>query len=247
MRNIWIIARREYKLFFISPIAYVVAFFFILLMGYFFYSGLLESIAYSMYGNYPPTVQNVIGPLVTLLVFVMPAVTMRSIAEEMRMGTMELLLTAPVKDWELIIGKWLGAFLFMLTLLGLTLIFPLILNFMVDPGIDQGVLLTGYLGLILMIASLMAIGVLISSLFSNQVVVFFVSLAVVLILWFVVRPLGADSSGPGSQVLSYVNFINHFMNFFQGTIDLSDLVYYISLTALALFLGSISIEVRRWR
>src|SRR4030066_155967 len=143
MRNIWILARREYKLFFISPIAYVVAFFFILLMGYFFYSGLVEAITYSMYQAYAPTVQNVIGPLVTLLVFVMPAITMRSMAEEMRMGTMELLLTAPVKDWELIVGKWLGAFLFMLSLLGLTLIFPFILNFLITPGIDQGILLTG--------------------------------------------------------------------------------------------------------
>jgi ABC-2 type transport system permease protein len=247
MRNVWIIARREYKLFFISPVAYVVAFFFILLMGYFFYSGLIEAISYSIYQAYAPTVQNVIGPLVTLLVFVMPAITMRSIAEEMRMGTMELLLTAPVRDWELIVGKWLGAFLYMITLLAFTLIFPIILNFLVDPGIDQGILLTGYLGLILMVASLMAIGVFISTLFSNQVVVFFVSLATVLVLWFVIRPLAVDATSSSSQVLTYMNFINHFMSFFQGTIDLSDVVYYLSLTSLALFLGTVSIEIRRWR
>jgi ABC-2 type transport system permease protein len=247
MRNIWIIARREYKLFFISPIAYVVAFFFILLMGYFFYSGLAQAVAYSLYQPYAPTVQSVIGPMVTLIVFVMPAITMRSIAEEMRSGTMELLLTAPVRDWELIVGKWLGAFMYMLSLLALTLIFPLILNLMVDPGIDQGILLSGYIGLILMVASLMAIGVFISTLFSNQVVVFFISLAVVLVLWFVIRPISQDSSTTGSQVLTYSNFINHFLNFYQGTVDVSDIVYYLSLTSLALFLGTVSIEIRRWR
>jgi len=99
MRNIWIIARREYKLFFISPVAYVVAFFFMILLGWFFYSALRDAIIQSTYSAYAPTVQIIISPLVTLLLFVMPAITMRSIAEEMRMGTMELLLTAPVKDW----------------------------------------------------------------------------------------------------------------------------------------------------
>ena len=109
------------------------------------------------YQAYAPSVQIVISPMVTLLIFVLPAVTMRSISEEMRMGTMELLLTAPVKDWELVVGKWLGAFLFMLTLLAVTWVFPIVLNFLVTPGIDQGILLTGYLGLALMVASIIAI------------------------------------------------------------------------------------------
>src|SRR4030042_1930357 len=109
MRNIWIIARREYKLFFISPVAYVVAFFFMILLGYFFYGGLVDAMTYSAYyGSYAPGVDMVIGPMVTLLVFAMPAMTMRSIAEEMKMGTMELLLTAPITGWELIVGKGLG-------------------------------------------------------------------------------------------------------------------------------------------
>src|SRR4030042_707063 len=246
MRNIWIIARREYKLFFISPIAYVVAFFFILLMGYFFYSGLVEAITYSMYQAYAPTVQNVIGPLVTLLVFVMPAITMRSIAEEMRMGTMELLLTAPVRDWELVVGKWLGAFLFMLSLLVVTWIFPIVLTFLIKPGIDQGVFLAGYLGLILMVASLVAIGFFFSRLFNNQVVVFLVSLAIVLVFWLV-RPASDTTGGLGNQILTYLHFIDHYLTFYQGTINLSDVVYYLSMTSLALLLGTMSIEIRRWR
>jgi len=246
MRNVWIIARREYKLFFISPIAYVVAFFFMLLLGWFFYSALREAIIQATYQSYSPTVQIVISPLVTLLLFVMPAITMRSIAEELRMGTMELLLTAPVRDWELVVGKWLGAFLFMLSLLAMTLIFPLVLNFLVTPGIDQGILLSGYLGLVLMVASLVAIGVFISTLFSNQVVVFLVSLAIVLVFWLV-RPASTSAGGLGNQILTYLNYIDHYLNFYKGTIDLSDIVYYLSMTSLALLLGAISIEYRRWR
>jgi ABC-2 type transport system permease protein len=246
MRNVWIIARREYKLFFVSPVAYVVAFFFMILLGWFFYSALRDAIIQSTYQPYVPSVQIVISPMVTLLLFVMPAITMRSISEEMRMGTMELLLTAPVKDWELVVGKWLGAFLFMLTLLAVTWIFPIVLNFLVKPSIDQGILLTGYIGLILMVASLSAIGVFVSSLFNNQLVVFMISLILVLIFWLV-RPASSTTGGLGAQILTYFNFIDHYMNFFQGTIDLSDIVYYLSITSLALFLGTVSVEMRRWR
>ncbi|OGN98794.1 MAG: hypothetical protein A2Z71_00470 [Chloroflexi bacterium RBG_13_50_21] len=246
MRNVWIIARREYKLFFSSPVAYVVAFFFMILLGWFFYSALRDAIIQSTYQAYVPTVQIIISPLVTLLLFVMPAITMRSIAEEMRMGTMELLLTAPVKDWELVVGKWLGAFLFMLSLLAVTWIFPIVLNFLVKPGIDQGILLSGYLGLVLMVASLVGIGVFISSLFNNQLVVFMVSLALVLVFWLV-RPSSSTTGGLGNQILTYLNFIDHYLNFYKGTIDLSDIVYYLSLTSLALFLGTVSVEIRRWR
>jgi ABC-2 type transport system permease protein len=246
MRNVWIIARREYKLFFISPVAYAVAFFFMILLGWFFYSALRDAIIQSTYQAYAPGVQIVISPLVTLLLFTMPAITMKSISEEMRMGTMELLLTAPVKDWELVVGKWLGAFLFILSLLAVTWIFPFVLNFLVSPGIDQGILISGYLGLMLMVASLVAIGVFISSLFNSQVVVFLVSLAIVLVFWMV-RPASTSAGGLGTEILSYLNFIDHYLNFFQGTIDLSDIVYYLSLTSLGLFLGTVSVEMRRWR
>lgn len=246
MRNVWTIARREYKLFFNSPIAYVVAFFFMILLGYFFYDAMRNAVIQSMYQSYTPSAQIVISPLVTLLLFVMPAITMRSISEEMRMGTMELLLTSPVKDWELIVGKWLGAFLFMLTLLAITWIFPIVLNFMVKPGIDQGVLLTSYLGLVLMVASLAAIGVFISSIFTNQIVAFFVSLAVALLFWLV-RPASSTTGGLWTQILNYLNFIDHFLSFYKGTLALTDIVYYLSLISLGLLLGTVSVEMRRWR
>lgn len=246
MQNVWIIARREYKLFFISPVAYVVAFVFTLLLGILFSINLIGAIQQAVYQAAAPSVQIVISPMVTLLIFVLPAISMRSVAEEIRMGTMELLLTAPVKDWELVVGKWLGAFLFMLSLLAVTWVFPLILNFLVKPGIDQGLFLAGYLGLALMVASLIAIGVFISTLFSNQIVVYFVSLLIVLALWFIPQ-LSSSSGGSGNTLLTYFGYIEHFYNFFQGTIDLSDIVYYLSLTSLSLLLGTVSVEMRRWR
>jgi ABC-2 type transport system permease protein len=246
MRNIWTIARREYKLYFISPVAYVVAFLFLLILGWFFYSAMRSALYQAAFQPYAPEVQVVISPMVTLLLFTMPAITMRLLSEEARMGTLELLLTAPVKDWELIIGKWLGGFLFMLTLLAATWVFPIALNFMVEPGIDQGVLISGYLGLILMVASLVAIGVGVSSLFSNQIAAFFVSLAIVLVFWLV-RPESSTTGGVGQEIMTYMNFIDHYLNFYRGTIDTSDIIYYLSLTSIGIFIGSISLEIRRWR
>jgi len=248
MRNIWTIAKREYKLFFISPVAYAVAFLFMIVLGWFFFSSMMEAIAYSAYQSYAPTVQMVVGPMVTLILFTLPAITMGSLSKEQSTGTMELLLTSPVRDVELVVGKWLGGFLFMLTLLAVTLIYPIALNFMVDPGIDQGLMIAGYLGLALMVSSLLAIGVAISSLFSNQIVVFVVNLAIVLLIWLVrsVSPAGTGS-GLGYEILQNLNFIDHYVEFYRGTISLSNLSYFISFTALALMLGTVFVESRRWR
>jgi ABC-2 type transport system permease protein len=243
MRNIWTIARREYKLYFSTPAAYMVAFMILLVLGVIFYANLSAAALQQT----APTVEVVIGPFITLLLFGTPAITMRLIAEEQRMGTIELLLTAPVRDYEMILGKWLGGFLFMLTLIAVTWVFPLILNAMVDPGIDQGPLLSGYLGLVLISASLVAIGVAVSAFFSNQIAAFFATIGVYLILWLVSLP--SQSLGAfGSSFLSYLDFSEHFYNtLYMGIIDLRDIVYYVSLTALALFLGSVVVETRRWR
>jgi ABC-2 type transport system permease protein len=243
MRNIWTIAVREYKLYFASPAAYMVAFMLLLILGILFYA----NIAGSMIQQFPPTIQGVIGPMMTLLLFATPAITMRLLAEEQRLGTMELLLTAPVGDWELVVGKWLGGFLFMLTILAVTWLYPIFMNQMVDPGIDQGPLVSGYLGVLLFTAALVAIGVAVSSLFANQIAVFFATLGIYLILWLVSLPSQAVGQG-GGELLRYLDISEHFYNtFYVGVIDLSDVVYFLSLTALALFLGSISVETRRWR
>jgi len=243
MRNIWTIAKREYKLYFSTPMAYMVAFLYLLVLSLIFYYSLQSA----LFNQYAPGVEIVIGPMVTLILFVTPAITMRLLAAEQSSGTIELMLTAPVKDWELVIGKWLGGLLFMCTLIGVTWIYPIILNRLVEPGIEQGTLISGYLGLVLMTSSLIAIGVAVSSLFKNQNAAFFATLGIFLIFWLLSIPAQA-SGGAGNQILAYLEIQGHFYNnLFRGVIDLSDVVYFVSLTALALFSGTVSIETRRWR
>ena len=250
MANIWTIAKREYQLYFASPIAYMLAFFILLILGFFFYSSI--SIATSMIGmqqGYVPGIDIVIQPLAVMLVLLIPALTTRLLAEERRLGTIELLMTAPVRDWELVLGKWLGAMLLLLTFIGITLIYPLVLNQMVQPGIDQGPLMTGYLGLILLCAATVGVGVFISSLFSNQIAAFATTMGAVIFMWWIIGVIiqVAGQVGGGAEWLSYLDFSGHFYNnMIRGVLDLGDVVYYLSLTALSLFLGTMSVEVRRW-
>jgi ABC-2 type transport system permease protein len=243
MRNVWTIASREYKLYFASPAAYLVAFMMLLILGFIFYA----YIQAAMVQQFPPGIQAILSPLTTILLFATPAITMRLIADEQRLGTMELLLTAPVRDWELVVGKWLGGFLFMLSIIAITWIYPIFLNQIVSPGIDQGPLVTGYLGIVLMIAALVAVGVAISSLFSNQIAAFFLTLGVFLLFWLISMP-AQSMSGTGADLLRYLSFSDHFYEtLYRGIIDLRDIVFYLSVTALALFLGTVLVETRRWR
>jgi ABC-2 type transport system permease protein len=244
MRNIWIIARRELKLYFISPIAYIVMLVTLLVLGLIFYVNILASY---MQSYTPPTIQVVIGPMVTIFLFSVPALTMRTIAEETRSGTLELVMTSPVRDWELIIGKWLGAQLFYAILLATTWVFALELNLIVTPGIDQGLLISNYLGLFLLTGFFISMGVFASSLFSNQIAAFFAGLGILLFFWLIGLPSQAMGAF-GSTFLSYLDVGNHFYNsFYLGVIDLKDVVYYITGIALFLFLGKAAIEIRRWR
>jgi ABC-2 type transport system permease protein len=196
-----------------------------------------------------PGVDIVTYPLATMFVLVIPAITTRLLAEERRLGTIELLLTAPVRDWELVVGKWLGAFLLLLTILAITLVYPLILNQLVEPGIDQGPLISGYLGLALLCGALVAIGVFISSLFSNQIAAFVTTMGVLIFFWWIFGPIAraAGSVGTAGDLLTYLDFNAHYFDsLVRGIIDLKDIVYYLSVTALALLFGTVSVEVRRW-
>lgn len=246
MRNIWTIAAREYKQFLSSPAAYLIAFGVLLVLGIFFFLNLQ---LYALQ-QFAPGVQITIAPLATLLVLATPAVTTRLLAEENGRGTIELLLTAPVRDWELVIGKWLGGFLFLMTIVIVTFIYPLILNQLVDPGVDQGPLISGYLGIALLAAALVAIGVAVSSLFDSQIWAFGATIGLLIVLWWVIGPISqaASPAGGSAGLVRYLDFSGHFFNnLLQGVIDLADVVYYLSVTALALFLGTISVETRRWR
>ncbi len=248
MKNIWTIAKREYDNYFNSPLAYVVALSIFLPIGIYFSIIMFASSQQTMFGGgTAPDNGPITWLFVFLLIFLGPAITMRLVSDEARMGTLELLLTAPIRDFELVAGKWLGAFLFVLTLLALTLIFPIILNNYVSPGIDLRVLLSSYLGVILVSSALLALGVGISAIFTNQFAAFFITLGLFFFLWFMVS-LPAGYLQEGGDVFNYLSLSNHFsqtMN--SGTINLGDIVYYLSLTALGLFVGTTAIEIRRWR
>jgi ABC-2 type transport system permease protein len=247
MRNIWTIAKREYDNYFNSPLAYVVAFAILLPMGIYFSLIMFVSSQQAMMGGPAPDGTPINWLFVFLMIFLSPALTMRLLSDEARMGTLELLLTAPVRDFELVAGKWLGAFLFVLGLALLTLVFPIIINNYVSPGIDWMVVLSSYIGMILVSAALLALGTGISAIFTNQFAAFFVTLGLFFFLWFMVS-LPANYIQQGGDVLNYLSLSTHFsqsMN--NGTINLGDIVYYLSLVALGLFAGTTAVEIRRWR
>lgn len=246
MKTVWIIAVREYKRYFYTPAAYAIALFLLLIVGVLFNGSIQSALINSFSGaGGAPGIQIVLSPLVFLLLFASPAITMHLLAEEQRMGTIELMLTAPVKDWELVVGKWLGGFLFLVTIVLITLVYPFILNNLVSPGIDQGLLISGYLGVILFSSTIIAVGVAVSSFFSNTVAAFFVTLGVLVLLWIV--SVFGQATG-GSPLLNYLDLRGHFYDtFYVGVIDIRDVVYHVSMTALFLFLGSTIVEMRRWR
>ena len=251
MRNVWTIARREYHRFFTSPVAYVIAFVMLLTLGIMFGLTILVYSQNALSGGAggptsAPDISGITGTFTFLLILSVPALTMRLVSDENRMGTMELLLTAPVRDWELIVGKWLGGFLFILTLIAVTVIYPFILNSLETPGIDQRQMMTSYLGLILVSGALLALGVGASSMFTNQIAAFFVTLGLFIFLWWLIG-FPAQYVGAGSDVFNYLDMKAHFDNSLNiGIVNLSDLAYYLSLTALGLFAGTAAVEARRW-
>ncbi|MBN1305418.1 MAG: ABC transporter permease subunit [Anaerolineales bacterium] len=247
MRNIWTIARREYDLYFISPIAYIILFTMMLVLGIIFGVNVLGASQAGVFGGYVPDTTMITNSMVFMFLLSAPAITMRLLADEQRMGTMELLLTAPVRDVELVLGKWLGAFMFILTLIVMTLVFPLMLNQFTVPGIDWKFMLSGYLGVLLVVSAFLGIGVGISSMFSNQIAAFFTTLIVLVLLWWLIGA-PANLLGKGGELFDYLSMQTHYYDSMaQGKIFLEDIIYYLSLTSLGIFIGTISIELRRWR
>jgi len=247
MRKIWTIAKKEYDHYFITPIAYIVAFVILLVLGFLFWVVIQNSIQSVVYG-YPsvPDTTLLSEWFVILLMFGCPALTMRLLADETKTGTIELLLTAPIRDYELVLGKWLGSFLFILTIMVATLIYPVILNRLVTPGIDWQLVLSSYLGVMLAAASFLALGVGASALFSNQIAAYFIAFFLCIgLLIFIGVPARFLTAGGG--FFEYLSMGTHFYDSFNvGRIQLSDLIYYLSLTSLGLFTGIVAVESRRW-
>ena len=248
------IAQRELKAYFASPIAYIVIGFFVLLFGFFFYSMLLffNQQSMRMMGFEGGPTQNVneqmIRPIFlnasVILLFVLPMITMRTYSEEKRSGTIELLLTAPLTDFQIIMGKFLGAIALYAVMLAVTFIHMGVLFAFGNP--EWSPIATGYLGLLLMGGCFISAGLLISSMTKNQIVAGMVTFGLFLLLWVINWP--SSFVGPTTQqVLDYLAITNHLDDFTRGIIDTKHIVYYVSFIAFGLFLTARSVDSERWR
>ncbi len=259
MSTIMAIAWREFRSYFLSPIGYVVLALFLLLTGYFFYSSLLEFVNQSltfdqqasMYGGEPPkmNVNNwVVRPyfynISVLTLFLVPMITMRLLCEEKKTGTIELLMTSPVTELEVTLGKFLAGFGLYLVMLAGTLVAVAILFAIGRP--DPGPIVSGYLGLVLVGAACLALGTLVSSLTENQIVAGFAGFALFLLLWLL--HWAADyATGPTARVLSSLSVVRHFEDMSKGILDSRDVLFYLSLVVFGLFATMRSLESVRWK
>ncbi|MEM6331816.1 MAG: ABC transporter permease subunit [Planctomycetota bacterium] len=233
------IARRELAALFVSPTGYLVIGVFAFITSAFFLLTLQPGSAAEM--------RNVYTIVVWLLVFLAPAISMRSVAEELSSGTIELLLTAPVSDTQIIVGKWLGALGFYAAMLATLLLHILVLTLFAEP--DFGPIVTGLLGLLLIGGLYLAIGVFISTLTDSQLVAFLLTTLVTGLLAIGVFLLAGWNALPLwlRDTLFYLNITDHFSDFAKGLIDATNLIYFLSTTALFLFLGVLLLGSRRWR
>jgi ABC-2 type transport system permease protein len=236
MRSLWVIAKRELYAYFISPIAYLVAAAFLFLCGLFFLGGITRW--------QDATLESMFGSLSIVLIFVAPVLTMRLLSRERDVGTIELLLTAPVRDWEVIAGKFLASFLYYLGLVAITGLYLIVLVAYGDP--DLGTIGAGYLGLVLLGAEMLALGVFTSSLTRNQVVAAVVGVVGSVSLWLL-DLIGGIFGQKVGDLISYLTPSGHYYNFMDGIVDTRDLVYYCSVTFVFLFLASRVLESRRWQ
>ncbi len=253
MGNILTLAQKELRGYFVSPIAYVVIGLFAVLFGVFYVSSINFMVQVSMgqFGVGGSQVVNIneymirplFGNTAIVLLMMLPMLTMRSFAEEKRSGTIELLLTSPLTDVQIILGKFLGAMALYALMLSLTLIHIGVLFWYGEP--EWAPVLSGYLGLLLMGGSFISIGLAISSMTKNQIVAGVATFAVLLFFW-VINWIG-DAAGPTTQsVLAYLSILEHFDDFSKGVIDTTHVTYYLSFIGLGLFLTAKSMDMERW-
>ncbi|HTM49855.1 MAG TPA: ABC transporter permease subunit [Bryobacteraceae bacterium] len=254
MKNILIICRKELKSYFSSPIAYLLMAIFAVIFGFFFYSAtaffVMRGMESQMMGRGQPMDVNewVIRPLLSnasvIGLFLIPMLTMRLYAEEKRSGTMELLLTSPIRDIEIIIGKFIAAIIMYACIIGVSALDLAALFAYGKP--DWKPILVGYLGLLLQGGALIAIGTFISTTTRNQIIAGGATFAVCLLLW-VLDWVSSYEQAIWAKVVSYLSVVQHFEPFSKGVIDTKDLVFFLSLTFFGLFLTARSMESLRWR
>ncbi len=259
MRNIIAILRKEVRVSFTTPIAYVAYTVFTIITSFFFLRLLSDfQQRIQLYSQYNPQMLQYLNftdqgirPLfynvAVILIFVVPFLTMRLIAEERRTKTIELLMTNPVTPFQISLGKYLGALTLLVPMLAIILLYPALVSAYAEVGsVAWGTVFTGLLGLFLLGAAFVAVGLFISSLTSSQVVAAAITFCALLMLW-VIGWAGSDNPGATREVLLSLSAIEHIRGFSDGVIDLKDVVYYISLAGLGFFLSQRALETQRWR
>jgi ABC-2 type transport system permease protein len=254
MSNVLAIAHKEIRSYFASPIAYIVIGLFALLFGYFYVAILNWFVQQSMQasmgmgGGGLSLNQQFVRPLLqnatVVLLFVLPMITMRTYSEEKRSGTMELLLTSPLTDLQIILGKFIGALTLYASMLGVTLLYVAVLFVFGNP--EWKPVATAYVGLLLFGGAFISVGMLISSFTRNQIVAGMITFGVFLLLWVI--DWLANFAGPTAEpIINYLSVTQHFDDFAKGVIDTKHLIYYVSFITFGLFLTAKSVDSERWR
>ena len=237
MNNTFTIAWKETKAYFTTPTAYIVGAMFLVLTGIFFVFDMTRPFAEA-------SVRNFVSWANLFIMFLAPLLTMRLLAEEQKLGTLELLLTAPVQDWEVVLGKYIASFITLMVTILFTLYYVMLLYVFATP--DTGPILSAYFGLVLYGAAALAIGLMASSLSGNQIVAAVVGIGILLTLSFIDR-IASIVEGIAADVLNGISMNAHFTDFARGVIDTSHIIYYLSMAAVFLFIAVRSLETRRWR
>jgi ABC-2 type transport system permease protein len=255
MKNILAIWQREMKSYFVSPIAYVVLTIFLLISGFFFYTILTAWVQQTMmqaaYGQGSPPAdvpgmvsRSFFGTISVVLLFMIPMLTMGLFAEEKKRGTIELLLTTPVGNFQAMMGKYLACLNFLIIMFAGSAITISALFLYGQP--DWKPIFSGYLGLALYGAALLAIGLFISTLTENQIIAGVITLGVILLLWLV-DALASGAQGMTRDVLNYLSVISHLDDFIKGVIDTTNVIFYVTFAFFGLFLTFRSLESLRWK
>jgi ABC-2 type transport system permease protein len=254
IRNITTICGKELRSYFSSPIAYLLMALFGLIFGFFFYSATAYFVMASMRAqmgeqSQPMSVNEyVIAPLLgnagVVGLFLIPLISMRLFAEEKRSGTIELLMTSPLNDWEIVLGKWLGAMTMYLCVLAVAAINVGMLFIWGHP--DWRPILTGFLGLILQGGTILAIGTFISTTTKNQIIAGAATFSVCLLLW-VLSWVSSYNTAPWAAAIAYCSILTHFEPFSRGIIDTKDVIFYLSAIFLGLFMTARSLDSLRWK
>lgn len=239
MRNIATMARRELGAYFLSPIAYAVA------TVYLFSTGLAFGLGTFRNGAEASLRTLFEFWILLILVFVLPMLTMRLLSEEFRNGTIETLITAPISEVEVILGKFFGAFVFYLFLLATLLLYPIVLS-MYGP-VDGQLLVCNYIGLLLTGALFISVGLFFSACTSHQIVAVILSFALLALMTFASHGLAQVVEGWPRAVLQHLSVRTHFFDFVRGMVDMNHVVFFITLTALFLFLSVKRLEMWRWQ